>query len=220
MGWTDSILDFIYPPVCLRCGKPGKHPLCTSCSEEMVPNLQSTAVSNFNLTTIYPYHGTGRDVMHLFKFDGYDCFAKSLAEVSSNYIFNMKPRVLVPIPVHFLRIRQRGFNQSAIIAKHIAKILNWKYNGLLVRRIKNTKPQFNLDIDERMSNIKNSMAPFPFARIDPKQRYMIVDDIVTTGATLNECARVLRQMGAIHIDALAIFHAGSKETMLSAVIRR
>ncbi|MBP7732824.1 MAG: ComF family protein [Caldisericia bacterium] len=220
MGWADSIIDFIYPPVCLRCGKPGKHPLCANCSQDMVPDVKSTAVSNFNLTTIYPYHGTGRDVMHLFKFDGYDCFARPLAEVASNYIFNMQPRVLVPVPVHFLRIRQRGFNQSAMIGWHIAKLLGWKCNGRLVRRARNTKPQFNLDIDERMSNIENSMAPYPFAKINPKQRYMIIDDIVTTGATLAECARVLRKMGAVHIDALAIFHAGSKETMLSAVIRR
>ena len=71
-----------------------------------------------------------------------------------------------------------------------------------------------------MSNIENSMTPYPLAKINPKLRYMIVDDIVTTGATLAECARVLRKMGAVHIDALAIFHAGSRETMLSAVIRR
>ena len=220
MTFLEPILDFVYPPVCLRCGKPGKHPLCTSCNEEMVPNPQSIAVSNFNLTTIYPYHGAGRDVMHLFKFDGYDCFAKPLAEVASNYLFNMKPRVLVPIPAHFLRIRQRGFNQSAMIGWHLAKFLGWKYNGQLVRRVKNTKPQFNLDIDERMSNIENSMAPYPFTKINPKLKYMIVDDIVTTGATLTECDRVLRAMGAVHIDALAIFHAGSKETMLPAVFRR
>ena len=129
MNLFDCVLDFVYPPVCLRCGKPGKHPLCANCSEELVPNPQSTAVSNFNLTTIYPYFGAGRDVMHLFKFDGYDCFAKPLADIASNYIFNMKPRILVPIPVHFLRIRQRGFNQSAMIAKHLAKTLHWQYNG-------------------------------------------------------------------------------------------
>lgn len=220
MNWAEKVLDILFPPVCLRCGKPGKHPLCQGCSEELVPNPKSETVSSFNLTTIYPYYGTGRDIMHLFKFDGYDCFARPLAEIASNYIFNMKPRVLVPIPVHFIRIRQRGFNQSAMIAYDLARILRWEYNGKVVMRARNTKPQFNLDMDDRIANIKNSMAPYPFAKIDPKMRYMIVDDIVTTGATIAECARVLRNMGAIHIDALAIFHAGTKETMLPVDIRR
>jgi ComF family protein len=186
----------------------------------MVPNPQTHALSDFNLTTILPYHGAGRDVMHLFKFDGFDIFAPTFAELAANYLYNLKPRVLVPVPVHFFRIRQRGFNQSAMIAQNLAKKLHWAYNGRLIMRLKNTRHQFNLGVDERIENIKNAMAPYPFARLNPKLRYMIVDDIVTTGATLMECARVLRQMGAIHIDALAIFMAGNRETMIpSAFVR-
>jgi ComF family protein len=220
MGLVDKLVDLVYPPVCLVCGTPGHHPICSKCSEDMLPDPKTVSVTDFNLTTIYPYQGTGREVMHQFKFENYDVFASMLAEVASNYLYNMKPRVLVPVPVHFLRIRHRGFNQSAMIAWHLAKKLQWKYNGRLLIRSKNTRPQFSLDLDERIENIENAMAPYPFVKLDPKQRYMIVDDIVTTGATLRECARVLRKMGAVHIDALAIFHAGSRETMLPAYIRR
>lgn len=220
MRLLEKAIDLIYPPVCLVCGEPGHHPLCSKCSEDLIPDTKTISVSDFNLTTVYQYHGTGREIIRLFKFENFDVFGSMLAEVASNYLYNMKPRVLVPVPAHFLRIRHRGYNQSAIIAWHLAKKLQWKYNGRLLIRSKNTRPQFNLDLDERIENIENSMAPYPFAKLNSQMRYMIVDDIVTTGATLRECARVLRKMGAIHIDALAVFHAGSRETMLPAYIRR
>jgi ComF family protein len=216
----EKALDFIYPPECLVCGKPGKHPLCPTCSEGIVPDVKTMSVADFNLTTIFNYSGTGRDVMHLCKFDGFDSLAVMLADIASNYIYNLRPRVLVPVPVHFLRIRQRGYNQSAIMAMHLAKKLQWTYNGTLLARVRNTHPQFSLGIDERIENVENSMGRHPLARLDPKLRYMIVDDIVTTGATLKECSRALRTMGARHIDALALFHAGSRETMLPPAFLR
>lgn len=220
MGLLDKVLDFIYPPECLVCGKPGKHPLCPTCSEDMVPDVKTMSVADFNLTTIFSYAGTSREVLHLCKFEGFDSLAVMLADVASNYIYNLKPRVLVPVPAHFFRMRQRGYNQSAIIAMHLAKKLQWVYNGTLLMRIRNTHPQFNLGIDERIGNVENSMGRHPLAKLDPKLRYMIVDDVVTTGATLKECARVLRQMGARHIDALAIFNAGSRDTILPPAFLR
>jgi predicted amidophosphoribosyltransferase len=113
--------------------------------------------------------------------------------------------------MHPIKIRTRGFNQAAIIAKRLSINLGWPYAGRVIWRTRNTRPQFDIDFDERLDNVKDAFSKYPFARIDENASYMIVDDIITTGSTLVYCHKALSNAGAKKIDAFAVARAGTKE---------
>ncbi|WP_231865775.1 ComF family protein [Cephaloticoccus primus] len=123
--------------------------------------------------------------------------------------------VLVPVPLHPSRRRKRDYNQSELLAQAISRAVSSKSQvraasnikiASLLRRIQNTRSQTRYDKRARLENLKNAFALAKCARVDPEQRYVLVDDVFTTGATLNSCARVLRRAGCQHIDVLAFGH--------------
>lgn len=112
---------------------------------------------------------------------------------------------LVPVPLHSTRERERGFNQSALIATALAKAYGLQLAPLLVR-VKPTRTQTRLSREQREQNVGNAFALAPAARVEPAVRYILVDDVFTTGATIGECARVLRGQGAASVDAFTLGH--------------
>ena len=104
----------------------------------------------------------------------------------------------MPVPLHPRRLRERGFNQSLLLARHLATRLNLDLDFLSLRRIRYTQPQTGLKKDERRKNVKKA-----FGLLDPKvvkgRTVVLVDDVTTTGNTLNECARMLKRAGAKEI---------------------
>ncbi len=157
--------------------------------------------------TILPYEGVARKLIHKMKFEGFEELCNLFAELAAPHLANMRPMTIVPVPIHPVKIRQRGYNQAAVIAKRLSKILSWPYAPRLIWRKKNTRPQFELDVQERLENVKDAFARYPFAKIDPETHYLMVDDIVTTGATFLSCHNMLRHMGAKKLTALAIARA-------------
>lgn len=208
---SNLILDTIYPPTCVLCGESGRHPFCLKCVKEIVPEAISWPLTSFNVTTILPYDDFAREAIHKLKYEGIEEIGNYLADLATPILSNFSPRCLVPVPMHPLKIRTRGFNQAAIIAKRLSKNLKWPYAGRIIWRVKNTRPQFDIDYDERYENIKDAFAKYPFAKIKKDSHYMIVDDIITTGSTMIFCHKALFDAGARKIDALAIARAGSKE---------
>jgi ComF family protein len=100
----------------------------------------------------------------------------------------------------------RGYNQAALIARALAKIVSGaQYEELLVRP-KSTPTQTDLPRGRRLKNVKNAFAPKAKAVMDVRRRYVIIDDVITTGATLEACSRVLRKAGAIRVDVAALGH--------------
>ncbi|MDA3840742.1 MAG: double zinc ribbon domain-containing protein [Patescibacteria group bacterium] len=121
-----------------------------------------------------------------------------------NIINNFTKNIVIPVPLHKKRFRWRGFNQSEELAKIVAEHFKLRINAENLKRIIFKKPQTALDKDERFNNIKNSFI-WNGSEID-KKNIILIDDVSTSTATLNECAKVLKKAGANKVWGLVIAH--------------
>jgi len=149
------------------------------------------------------YEGSLRKLIHLFKYDKIYSLARPLADFLARVI----PReerfdVIVPMPLHWRRQWERGFNQSEHLAGVIAKKWGVPMQGA-VRRVKSTSPQAGLTNAKRRANVGGAFAIKRNVRLD-RARVLLVDDVLTTGATAAACARVLKRAGAAHVALLAL----------------
>jgi len=199
-------LYIVRPPFCDTCGFPffgvvEKVPACPRC-REMAPRFDAGR-------TVFLHRGVGsvfvrelkyRQAMYLLS-DIEKCCVQSPG--LQRYL---EGSVLVPVPLHPRKRRERGFNQSTALAECFARV----GGGLevvdgLVRRI-DTESQTSLDRIHRQSNVKNAFAIAPKAAFNRSQRYILIDDVFTTGATLNACSAQLRKAGVEHLDVLTLAH--------------
>ncbi len=112
------------------------------------------------------------------------------------------PDLIVPVPLHRSRLRQRGYNQALELAQPLARQLGVGISTRMLRRVRATPPQSERDARARRLNVRGAFDLQPRAR--PPLHVALLDDILTTGATMNECARVLRRAGVRHIEAWAM----------------
>jgi len=142
-----------------------------------------------------------------------DLLSQILTDPEKNYFWhdsgnviikNFKKNIIIPVPLHKKRLRWRGFNQSEELANNFSKYFNLETNSKDLKRIKFKKPQTRLDKDERFENIKNSFI-WSGKNLN-KKNIILIDDVSTSTATLNECARVLKQNGANKVWGLVIAH--------------
>lgn len=126
---------------------------------------------------------------------------------SKHYLEYIRDAVLVPVPLHPVRLRERGFNQSEHIARMLAHCSDntARVEKLLVRS-HYTQSQTHLNRAARSQNVKNAFALAHDAVLDSKNSYIIVDDVFTTGSTLNACAQTLRKAGATRLKVATIGH--------------
>ncbi|UMX48108.1 MAG: ComF family protein [Candidatus Nealsonbacteria bacterium DGGOD1a] len=122
--------------------------------------------------------------------------------------FNLREFVIVPVPLAEKRLRWRGFNQADIIARELGRLLDAPVAGNCLARVLETKNQADLGQAERLTNIKEAFACANNAPFKNKP-VLIVDDVITTGATINECARVLSRAGAAKVIGVAIARTNS-----------
>jgi len=111
--------------------------------------------------------------------------------------------LVVPVPLHPKRLRWRGFNQAALLAAEVARRLDCKLDTISLVRVVATPPQTALDLETRRRNVRRAFAVRRPDRI-VNQRVLLVDDVMTTGATANECARTLRAAGARSVDVFTL----------------
>ena len=127
--------------------------------------------------------------MYRFKYDGQREYARFYAELlyklKGHIIASWKPQVIIPVPLHAGRYRKRGYNQAALVAHRLGRLMNIPVDETLLVRTKNTLPQKALNDRERSKNIKNAF--HTATDIVKYKRILLVDDIYTTGATLDEC---------------------------------
>jgi competence protein ComFC len=111
--------------------------------------------------------------------------------------------LIIPVPLHRARKRERGFNQSEILAEGVSKVINVEFLKDVLKRMKNTKDQTHLNVQERKENVEGA---FVVTRPDEviSKRVILVDDVMTTGATLNECAKTLLEAGAERVYAVTL----------------
>jgi len=149
------------------------------------------------------YEGTLRELVHLFKYSG----VRPLSRTFGRFLAQALPRetsfdVIVPMPLHWFKKWQRGFNQSDLLAREIGK--KWGVPvRTVVRRQKATRPQAGLTNAKRRANMSGAFK-IPRGRSLAGMRVLLVDDVVTTGATASACARVLKRAGAAHVALLAL----------------
>lgn len=150
-----------------------------------------------------------KELIHRFKYGKKIPLGKRLAQRLGETIngdSDLKTRnscFLIPVPLHKSRYRERGFNQSEIIAEEISKIIGLSVLKNVLKRKKNTKDQTNLSPQQREENVRGAFVVSQPEMINGKN-IILVDDVITTGATLNECARMLKQAGAERILGITI----------------
>ncbi|MHB8645597.1 MAG: ComF family protein [Thermomicrobiales bacterium] len=192
-------INHIQPPICPSCGRSATRPgLCPVC--RAYPN----ALDGMVAATVF---GTPvRECIHALKYEGQRRYAAILAETARPALARLPtPDAIVPVPLFSQRARARGFNQSVLIARHLAGDTLPVMPGWLTRT-RNTPPQVGQDREARQANVAGAFAcPDPAAVRG--QRILLLDDVATTGATLDACARALRAAGVASVHALVVARA-------------
>jgi competence protein ComFC len=111
--------------------------------------------------------------------------------------------VIVPVPLHRQRERERGYNQAALIAKPLAKLLGLPYKSVLLTRFRARLDKHVLSLEERWESVRGAFATRPGSQVD-NLRVLLVDDVMTTGATLDSCAKTLRDAGTKSVAGLTV----------------
>ncbi|MBI5559716.1 MAG: ComF family protein [Deltaproteobacteria bacterium] len=181
-------------PVCLLCGRPfaseaGIHHTCADCLKKNPPFVKARSA--------FYYEGTLLSAIHRFKYGGNMAFLKPLSLLLSHAmtLLNERPDIIVPVPLHKERLKKRGFNQSLLLARELAKGLSVEVDCMNLKRTLNTLPQVDLKEKERVINVKGAFTVKDPSKFKGK-RVLLVDDVFTTGATVRECAKVLKKAGA------------------------
>ena len=197
-GCWDSIRQY-EGPKCGKCGVPLASGSSMTCGECIKDRPAFRSVRAFGL-----YNGPLRKAINLLKYHNMKRLSKPLAEM----ILRMEiPRAdaVIPVPLYKDRLMQREFNQSALLAKHTAKRTGASLLINCLVKVKDTMPQVGLSSIERRRNIRNAFKVEKQELIKEKV-IILVDDVVTTGATVRECSRALKKAGAGDIYVVALAH--------------
>ncbi len=191
-------------PLCPLCGLPlaswvEEDHYCENCLRRRPQYEWARAV--------YTYEGSLREAIHQFKFAGKSQLAgtlgKLLALATKKWLPDLSDYLLMPVPLHPRRLRERGFNQSLLLARQVASRLGAELDPLSLSRVRYTKPQTGLRGDERRKNVRRAFSCSNHSSLKGKD-VILVDDVTTTGSTLNECARALKRSGAKRVFGTAL----------------
>lgn len=192
-------LKLLTPPWCLKCGRKlsQESEYCADCRQKRHGFVRGRALYEYGSAahSIYRFKYGGRREYAAF-------FGEQAAEYLGNFIRDVCPDALIPVPLHKKRRAVRGYNQAELLAKEIGMRLNVPVDTKLVVRRKNTAPLKYENPKERQNNLKKA---FIIAGNDVKlKRVMIIDDIYTTGSTMDEIAGTLKEAGVEEIYFLAL----------------
>lgn len=214
-----TVLETLFPEYCLSCKKVGEGRLCTNCRLRLSPTL-STAEEN--IFALFPYEDVIKKLLWELKYHSNARVAEivavyladSLVELQAEHLSlypKSGPAILVPVPIARSREFKRGFNQAESLARAVAQNYpeSFVVDTTLVRKIRSTKPQVTCaSRAERLTNVVGAFEAHLSQELCHKQ-IIIIDDVTTTGATMREIVKVLREAGAHNVSALAVAH-GSK----------
>jgi ComF family protein len=221
-----SIVDVVYPSLCFSCGAhvPDEfHIICPACAASM--RTIDRGDSLFTLTSermcgdggmdglfslyVFEKRGCVQSLLHQLKYSGATGIGRWMGEAIGRAIRNSElvsgVDAVIPVPLHSAKGRERGYNQSEHIAEGISRMTGLSLEPGLVRRIHHTQTQTALGIDERRLNMEGAFA-VPRRRREQVMGLglLLVDDVITTGATMRACAGALRAAGAGKIVACSV----------------
>ncbi len=218
-----KIIDWFYPPNCIECGCEG-YAICPKCLNESVPIIDSFCSicgkpvddlcgcslckkNVFRFTSAraaFLYTGAIRTAIKKLKYAQH----LGLSELFANYLLSVYSRerwevdLVTAVPLYKKRFAARGFNQSEWIAKPLAKAIGKPFSSGAIQKTIHTTPQVGLNQNERKNNLRNAFQAEPV--IVRNKKVLIVDDVMTTGSTFNECASALLQGGASEVYCLSV----------------
>lgn len=225
----EKISNLLYPPVCGICGKIAQKGICIKCNVELkkqteVNILQKEEIEEKNfeeLMYIFKYEGQVRKLILDYKFNEksymYKTFVNFLLNDKKIFENIKKYDKIIPVPISKKRYKERGYNQSLLIAKEISKQTQYKanlenkqkektnlelVNNCLIKT-KNIIEQSKLNKEERQNNIQGVYS-LQNPQIITNQKILLVDDIYTTGSTVNECSKILKQANPKKIGILVL----------------
>jgi ComF family protein len=209
-----TALDLAFPASCAGCGREGEA-LCARCRPALDARLELRGGTPIGLPAdlpapllqlewCAPFAGPVRDALHQLKYAGERRLAQPLGDAVARRWsrVGVGTTIVAPVPVHAERERQRGYDQAALIAEVAARGLGMPLVRAL-ERARATVAQFELDRDMRSSNVSGAFR-VPEASVVVGQWVLLVDDVITTGATLAACAEALEAAGAYAISAIAV----------------
>jgi ComF family protein len=211
-----ALLDLLMPPACAACGRSGAL-LCPSCLSELrrpsgsadrflAPDASVVVGESLSLAlAAFAHDGAARRGLAALKYAAASRMAPILARAAEPALRELMaisgPAILVPVPVHIERRRARGYNQAELLARELARLVELRFSDLLVRARPTTK-QHRLNRAARLQNLRGAFVMRPGA--SAPRTAILVDDIVTTTATLEACASVLRAAGCQVVYGFAV----------------
>jgi ComF family protein len=200
-------LPWIESPICPRCGRP--FPKSPSSPDHLCGDCLQSAFLFDSARSATQHSGVVRKRIHQLKFGSQLHWAPPLAELLGElFRRNKSPTVdlIFPVPLHVKRLRQRGFNQAGLLAKAFGHQVGLPVLFHVLTRKSWTEPQTRLNREERLRNVKDAFHVIDTGKVR-KRHVLIIDDVYTTGTTLNECAKTLKAAGASEVHALTVSRA-------------
>ncbi len=223
-----SIVDFLMPIACLHCGVEGAF-LCQQCIDSSVGLPNNTCVTCAEptaehvyrcgecatlpppldrLVPIFRYGGAVRSAVHALKYRHITAIAPVIADLISEHPYSKNAQIdcVAPVPIHTERLRERGYNQAALLAQHVAENRQLLFIPDALSKTRSTASQVDLTKHERTTSLRGAFA----ANFDFDDAHvLLVDDVSTTGNTLMNCAAALKRAGARRVSAMVF----AKETI-------
>ena len=218
----ESILDFIYPPICLLCGErtEGDRQICPDCWDKFLDtlklNFQKYKKDFHHLTgeiffdemvTCWTYTSEIEKLIHRVKYQRGKKLAILLGRTAGKNLQQVfkgwDDTLIIPVPLHRVRQRERGYNQSELLCQGLAAHIPVPISSDLLFRHRNTPSQTKLTAQERHENVKDAFTIRQPDRLAGK-KIILVDDVSTTGATMNSCASCLKKAGAEKVIGIAL----------------
>jgi len=186
------------PPICPKCGRPQSSAiLCPSCVgwQAEIDGIRSP----------FRFDGAIRQAIHQLKYRNLRAVAGLFAQLLNDYLISnpVPGEVLVPVPLHRKRLKERGYNQSSLLAQELVKLTNLPLIDNCLVRERHALPQARTaTVEERRSNVANAFSCRD-GRLKGRQ-VLLIDDVATSGATLDACARALKEAGAASVWGLVL----------------
>ncbi len=214
--WFRALINLVFPRICFACNaKLSQGILCQRCREQIFlfnpPLLRQGKNRTYDsLISITGYNGPMVQLIHLFKYRHYDFlqyfFAALMADHLKKWGFNARSFDCIShVPAHPLRIREREYNQTELLARQAGKALGLPFRNDLLACSRYYRSQTAVSPARRKDNIKNA---FTVKKSPRGLKIILIDDVFTTGATVSECSRILKKQGADQVTVLTLTKAG------------